>query len=36
MHGGVPAMALEPYQAFDERFGVLIEEADTRQPRFRA
>lgn len=34
MHGGVPAMVLEPWGAFDERFGVQIEEAEQRQPRF--
>jgi len=35
MHRAVPALAVEPYEAFDERFGVLVEEADDGQPRFR-
>ncbi len=35
MHGGVPAMALEPWEVFDDRFGVQYEEADNRQPRYK-
>jgi hypothetical protein len=35
MHRAVPAMAVEPYEAFDERFGTLIETRDTLQPRFK-
>lgn len=35
MHGGVPAMALEPWEAFDVRFGIQIEEVERRQPRFK-
>ena len=34
MHGGIPAFILEPWEAFDERFGTQIENADTSQPRF--
>jgi hypothetical protein len=34
MHGGVPAVMLEPWETFDERFGLQIEEADNSQPRF--
>lgn len=35
LHGGVPGMVLERWDAFDQRFGVVIEEADISQPRFR-
>lgn len=35
MHGGVPGMVVEPWGAFDERFGTVVEEADTSQPRFK-
>jgi hypothetical protein len=35
MHGGIPAMVLERWGTFDERFGVQIEDAERRQPRFR-
>jgi len=36
MHGGVPALVLEPSGAFDERFGVEIAAAQKTQPRFRS
>jgi hypothetical protein len=35
MHGGVPAFVIEPWSAFDGRFKVQIEQADTSQPRFK-
>jgi hypothetical protein len=35
IHGAVPALAIEPYEAFDERFGLQIAEAHYEQPRFR-
>lgn len=35
MHRQALAMALEPWDAFDERFGVAYETADDTQPRFR-
>ncbi len=35
MQGGIPALAIEPYERFDERFGVEIEAVDPDQPRFR-
>ncbi len=35
MHGGIPAFVVEPYELFDERFGVQIETAEVAQPRFR-
>jgi hypothetical protein len=35
MHGGVPAVMLEPWVSFDDRFGVQIEESDTSQLRYR-
>ena len=35
MQGGVPAFVLESWGAFDGRFGIQIEQADTSQPRFR-
>jgi hypothetical protein len=35
MHGGVPAVVLESWSAFDERFGVENAEADNSQPRFK-
>lgn len=35
MHGGVPAMVIEQWDAFDKRFGIEIEDAPTRQPRFK-
>jgi len=35
MHGGVPAMVVEPWDAFDKRFGIEIADAPTSQPRFR-
>ena len=36
MQRAVPALVVDSYDAFDEQFGVLIDEADNRQPRFRA
>ena len=35
MHRGVPALAVEPWDAFDDRFGVEVADVDVRQPRFR-
>ncbi|MCU4187514.1 hypothetical protein K6U06_24365 [Acidiferrimicrobium sp. IK] len=35
MHGGVPAMAVEPWATFDDRFGVQYQEADNEQPRYQ-
>lgn len=35
MHRSAHALMLEPWEAFDQRFGVDVEEADTAQPRFR-
>lgn len=35
MQGAIPAMAVEPPERFDERFGIEIEAVDTRQPRFK-
>jgi len=34
-HGGVPAFVIGPWDAFDKRFPVQIENADTSQPRFK-
>ena len=34
-HGGIPAFAIEKYDAFDARFGVELADAEERQPRFR-
>ena len=35
MHRAVPALVVEKYEAFDERYGVQVETVDLRQPRFR-
>ena len=35
IHGGIPALVIENWGAFDERFGQQFEEADYSQPRFR-
>jgi hypothetical protein len=35
MHRHAQALVLESWAAFDDRFGVQIEEADDHQPRFR-
>lgn len=35
MQRGAHALAIEPWDAFDHRFGVQIEESDDSQPRFR-
>lgn len=35
MHRSVPALAVEEWEAFDDRFGVQVETVDIRQPRFR-
>jgi hypothetical protein len=35
MHRGVPALAIDRWEEFDDRYGRLVEEADNAQPRFR-
>lgn len=35
MHGGVPGLVVEPWRAFDDRFGIEIAEANNKQPRFK-
>jgi hypothetical protein len=35
LHRSAHALVVENWQAFDDRFGVIIEEADTSQPRFK-
>lgn len=34
MHRGANALVIEPWESFDERYGIQIEDADDRQPRF--
>lgn len=35
MHRSARALVVEPWEAFDDRFGVQIEQTDTSQPRFQ-
>jgi len=35
MHRAASALVVEPWSAFDERFGTLFETVDDRQPRFK-
>jgi hypothetical protein len=34
MHRSVPALVVEPWEAFDKRFGVRMETVEVKQPRF--